>query len=101
MNDGPSISSRTRSATVAASAFCISSTTSAGNVWPRGSIRRVGWHYIEPGKPVQNSFIESFNSMLRDECLNEHAFLSLAEAREVIANWRDDYNFVRPHSSLG
>ena len=62
---------------------------------------RVAWHYIEPGKPVQNAFIESFNSRLRDECLNEHVFLSLAEAREIIASWRHDYNFVRPHSSLG
>ena len=62
---------------------------------------RVTWHYIEPGKPVQNAFIESFNSRLRDECLNEHAFQSLAEAREIITNWRHDYNFIRPHSSLG
>jgi putative transposase len=62
---------------------------------------RVTWHYIEPGKPVQNAFIESFNSRLRDECLNEHAFLNLAEAREIIASWRHDYNHVRPHSSLG
>ena len=62
---------------------------------------RVAWHYIEPGKPVQNAFIKSFNSRLRDECLNEHAFLSLAEAREIITRWRYDYNFVRPHSSLG
>jgi putative transposase len=62
---------------------------------------RVAWHYIEPGKPVQNAFIESFNSRLRDECLNEHAFQSLAEAREIITSWRHDYNFVRPHSSLG
>ena len=62
---------------------------------------RVAWHYIEPGKPVQNAFIESFNSRLRDECLNEHAFQSLAEAREIITSWRHDYNFIRPHSSLG
>ena len=62
---------------------------------------RVAWHYIEPGKPVQNAFIESFNSRLRDECLNEHVFLSLAEARELVASWRHDYNCVRPHSSLG
>ncbi len=62
---------------------------------------RVTWHYIEPGKPVQNAYIESFNSRLRDECLNEHAFLNLAEAREIIASWRLDYNHVRPHSSLG
>ncbi len=45
-------------------------------------IDRVQWHYIQPGKQVQNAFIESFNSKLRDECLNEHAFLSLAEARD-------------------
>jgi putative transposase len=62
---------------------------------------RVAWHYIEPGKPVQNAFIESFNSRLRDECLNEHVFLSLREAREIIECWRHDYNFLRPHSSLG
>jgi len=65
------------------------------------AIDRVEWHYIQPGKPVQNAFIESFNSRLRDECLNEHAFLSLAEARTIIEAWRDDYNHVRPHSSLG
>jgi len=66
--------------------------------WATG---RLQWHYIEPGKPVQNAFIESFNSKLRDECLNEHMFLSLAEARETIEAWRNDYNQVRPHSSLG
>ena len=65
------------------------------------AIDRVQWHYIQPGKPVQNAFIESFNSKLRDECLNEHAFLSLAEARAIIDEWRDDYNHLRPHSSLG
>ncbi len=62
---------------------------------------RVAWHYIEPGKPVQNAFIESFNSRLRDECLNEHLFGSLAEARQIIEAWRLDYNYARPHSSLG
>ena len=62
---------------------------------------RVAWHYIEPGKPVQNAFIESFNSRLRDECLNEHLFDSLAEARQIIEAWRLDYNHARPHSSLG
>lgn len=61
---------------------------------------RVAWHYIEPGKPVQNAFIESFNSRLRDECLNEHLFDSLAEARQIIEAWRLDYNCARPHSSL-
>jgi len=58
-------------------------------------------HFIQPGKPVQNAFIESFNGKFRDECLNEHAFLSLAEARLIIEAWRDDYNHLRPHSSLG
>lgn len=50
----------------------------------RWSFSRVNWHYIAPGKPVQNAFVESFNSRLRDECLNEHVFLSLAEARATI-----------------
>jgi putative transposase len=66
--------------------------------WATG---RLEWHYIEPGKPVQNAFVESFNSKLRDECLNEHVFLTLAEARETIEAWRYDYNHLRPHSSLG
>jgi putative transposase len=67
----------------------------------RWAIDRVAWHYIQPGKPVQNAFIESFNSKLRDECLNEHFFLGLAEARQLIEAWRQDYNQLRPHSSLG
>jgi len=58
-------------------------------------------HFIEPGKPVQNAFIESFNGKMRDECLNEHWFLSLSEARETVEAWRRDYNEVRPHSALG
>jgi putative transposase len=56
---------------------------------------------IQPGKPTQNAFIESFNGKLRDERLNEHWFKSLAHAVEVINTWRKDYNEVRPHSSLG
>ena len=67
----------------------------------RWATDRVGWHYIQPGKPVQNAFVESFNSRLRDECLNEHLFTTLAEAREIIEAWRYDYNWCRPHSSLG
>jgi putative transposase len=67
----------------------------------RWSIGRLDWHYIAPGKPVQNAFVESFDSRLRDECLNEHVFLSLAEVRTTIEAWRDDYNHRRPHSSLG
>ena len=54
-----------------------------------------------PGKPVQNGYIESFNGTLRDECLNLHWFISLADARRTIEAWRADYNRGRPHSSLG
>ena len=61
----------------------------------------VDWHYIAPGKPQQNAFAESFIGRLRDECLNETLFTSLAQARAVLASWQDDYNRVRPHSSLG
>jgi len=58
-------------------------------------------HFIDPGKPQQNGFIESFNGKLRDECLNEHWFLSLPHARRIAEEWRQDYNLNRPHSSLG
>jgi putative transposase len=61
----------------------------------------VEWHYIAPGKPQQNAFIESFNGRLRDELLNETLFYSIAHARVALAAWRLDYNTVRPHSSLG
>ena len=63
--------------------------------------RSVDWHYIAPGKPMQNGFVESFNGKLRDECLNETLFTSLRHARIELASWREDYNTVRPHSSLG
>jgi putative transposase len=66
--------------------------------WSRST--GVGWHYIQPGKPQQNAFIESFNARLRDECLNESLFSTLDEARAVLARWRRDYNQVRPHSAL-
>jgi len=62
--------------------------------------RGVQWHYIAPGKPTQNGFIESFNGRLRDECLNEHLFTNLSEARRIIEAWRIDYNTRRPHTSL-
>jgi putative transposase len=62
---------------------------------------RIDWHYIAPGKPMQNAFVESFNGSFRDELLNETLFSSLAEAREKIATWKEDYNRHRPHSSLG
>src|SRR3546814_14784386 len=54
--------------------------------------RSAEWHYIAPGKPTQNAFVESFNGRFRDECLNAEVFTSLDEARSVIARWRQDYN---------
>jgi len=65
------------------------------------SERRIEWHYIAPGKPTQNAYIEAFNGRLRDECLNESWFHSLSDARRVIEAWREDYNTVRPHGRLG
>jgi transposase InsO family protein len=62
---------------------------------------RVELHFIRPGKPVDNAFIESFNGKFRDECLNQHWFLDLDDARTTIEAWRIDYNEVRPHSALG
>jgi putative transposase len=58
-------------------------------------------HFIDPGKPVQNAYIESFNGKFRDECLDLHWFTDLADAKEKIESWRVEYNQVRPHSSLG
>jgi putative transposase len=63
--------------------------------------RGVRLHFIQPGKPTQNAYVESFNGKFRDTCLNEHWFINLAEARRVIERWRRHYNEVRPHSSLG
>jgi putative transposase len=60
----------------------------------------VAWHYIAPGKPQQNAFVESFIGRLRDECLNETLFSSLSQARAVLDAWRADYNGVRPHLAL-
>ena len=62
--------------------------------------RKIAANYIQPGKPVQNSYIESFNGRFRDECLNANWFRNLFEARYRIAIWRDDYNKARPHSGL-
>ena len=61
----------------------------------------IAWHFIAPGKPMQNGFCESFNGRMRDELLNESLFLGLDHAREKIAAWIDDYNQRRPHSALG
>jgi putative transposase len=55
---------------------------------------------IQPGRPMQNGYIESFNGKFRDECLNEQWFDNLTQARSVVSTWRQDYNEVRPHSSL-
>ena len=62
---------------------------------------KVEWHYIAPGKPMQNGFIESFNGKLRDEKLNDTLFTTLHQARVELATWRNDYNHHRPHSRLG
>jgi putative transposase len=62
---------------------------------------KVDWHYIAPGRPMQNGYVESFNGRMRDELLNETLFLSLAHARAVVRAWAEDYNTQRPHSSLG
>lgn len=62
--------------------------------------RGITLHFIDPGKPNQNAFIESFNGKFRDECLNGHWFTTLEDARRTIEEWRIDYNDVRPHSSL-
>ena len=62
---------------------------------------QIEWHYIAPGKPMQNGYIESFNGRMRDELLNESLFLDLDQARQIIAAWVTDYNTRRPHSSIG
>ena len=62
---------------------------------------RLELRFIRPGKPIENAYVESFNGKFRDECLNEHWFVSIAEAQAVIEAWRVDYNTVRPHHSLG
>jgi putative transposase len=61
---------------------------------------KIGWHYIAPGKPMQNGYVESFNGKMRDELLNETLFFSLDHTRQAIAEWVEDYNTSRPHSAL-
>jgi putative transposase len=61
----------------------------------------IEWHYIAPGKPTQNGFVESFNGRMRDELLNETLFFTIGQARAILARWAHDYNTERPHSSLG
>lgn len=73
----------------------------AGQVMDAWAYRHgVQLRFIAPGKPIQNAYIESFNGKFRDECLNQHWFLSLDDARMTIAAWQQDYNYVRPHSAL-
>ncbi len=62
---------------------------------------RVKLLFIQPGKPTQNAFIESFNGRFRDGCLNQHWFKDLADAKRIISDWQKHYNYERPHSSLG
>ena len=62
--------------------------------------QRIEWHYIMPGKPMQNGYVESFNGKMRDELLNETLFFTLDQARQAVAEWIEDYNTERPHSSL-
>jgi putative transposase len=57
--------------------------------------------FIRPGKPIENAYIDSFNGRFRDECLNEHWFVTMSEARRIIEDWRIEYNTERPHSLLG
>lgn len=61
----------------------------------------VALHFIDPGKPIQNAYCESFHGRVRDECLNEHWFLGIEDARRIVEAWRQDYNDTRPHSALG
>jgi len=61
----------------------------------------MNWCYIWPGKPVENAYAESFIRRLRNKFLNETLFLNLAQAREELATWRNEYNYVRPHGALG
>jgi putative transposase len=74
----------------------------AGKALDEWAYRRgVKLNFIRPGKPIENAFAESFIGRLRDECLNENWFMSLKHARDIIENWRIDYNEDRPHGSLG
>ena len=81
-------------------AFAITAPSSkAMFYWSRD--HQVQLHFIQPGKPTQNAFVESFNGKFRDSCLNQYWFRSLADARMTIDSWRKDYNDIRPHSALG
>lgn len=74
-------------------------TSNALNSWAYD--KKIDHIFTDPGRPMQNGYIESFNGRLRDECLNQHWFKNIADAREKITKWRIEYNTERPHSSLG
>jgi putative transposase len=74
-------------------------TSNAAIGW--AATKKIDWHYIEPGKPTQNGFVESFNGRMRDELLNETLFFSLRHAKATIGGWAEDFNIRRPHSALG
>lgn len=74
-------------------------TSNAMNAWSYS--KRIDHIFIDPGKPMQNGYIESFNGKLRDECLNQNWFKNITHAREIISLWREEYNHERPHSALG
>jgi putative transposase len=73
-------------------------TSNAMSAWAYD--RKVDHIFIDPGKPMQNGYIESFNGKLRAECLDQHWFRNLSETREILEDWRLEYNRIRPHSSL-
>ncbi len=75
--------------------------TAAGAIlrWQEDNV--ADWHYIAPGKPTQNAFVESLNGRFSDECLDEHIFRNLPAAKKIIEDWRVEYNANRPHRSLG
>ncbi len=74
-------------------------TSNAMNEWSYS--KKIDHIFIDPGKPMQNGYIESFNGKLRDECLNQNWFKNITHAREIISLWREEYNHERPHSALG
>ena len=69
--------------------------------WTWAEDQHIAWHYIAPGKPTQNAYVESFNGRMRDELLNESLFFNLDHAHQKLAEWTRDYNTHRPHSSIG
>ena len=92
---------RWHSSAIAAGIVSANGTELTSNAIPKWQEEhKVEWHYIAPGKPMQNGFAESFIGRFRDECLNEHLFGCLKQVRQIIESWRLDYNTGRPHTSL-